>query len=103
METAQSMQPPADTKADARRLFWTIGIFFGAFLAWGALAELDAGAIATGEVIPAGRVRTVQHMDGGLIRAITVKEGQRVEAGEVLLTLDAKEAEAAAALAGLTL
>lgn len=99
MEMPHNSPLPADTRADTRRLFWVIGIFFGAFLAWGGLAELDAGAIATGEVIPAGRVRTVQHMDGGLIRSINVKEGQRVEAGEALLTLDAKEAEAAAAIA----
>lgn len=100
MGTAQNIQPPVDTGREAGRLYWVIGIFFGAFLLWGSLAELDSGAIAMGEVIPSGRVRTVQHMDGGIIRAINVREGQHVEAGEVLLTLDAKEAEAALAIAG---
>lgn len=99
MEAATNFRPPVDTRHDTRRLLWTIAIFFGTFLAWGVLTELDSGAVVMGEVIPAGRVRTVQHMDGGIIRSINVKEGQHVEAGDVLLVLDSKEAQAAAAIA----
>lgn len=92
------MQPelviPTDTRQDAVRLFLIVGFFFGALLIWGFLAELDAGAIASGEVIPAGRVRVVQHLDGGIVKAIRVKEGQRVAEGEELVRFDDTDARA---------
>ncbi|WP_172601853.1 HlyD family efflux transporter periplasmic adaptor subunit [Sulfuricystis thermophila] len=90
---------PTDTRQDTRRFFLVAGLFFGALLLWGSFAELHAGAIASGEVIPAGRVRTVQHLDGGIVRAILVKEGQRVAEGEELIRLDDTEAKAALEIA----
>jgi len=45
------------------------GLFVAGFLTWAALAELDAGASAQGEVMPSGRVKTVQHLEGGIIAA----------------------------------
>ena len=72
----------------------------GLFLVWGAFAPINSGAVAQGEVIPAGRTKTVQHLDGGIIRSIAVKEGDRVTAGQELLRLDEAEARAALAIAG---
>lgn len=85
---------PTDTRADSRLAAIIIVLAFGGFLLWGFLAELDAGAIAVGEVIPAGRVRTVQHLEGGMIKAIRVRDGDRVKAGDELLLLDDKEVRA---------
>jgi HlyD family type I secretion membrane fusion protein len=72
--------------------------FFGALFIWGALAQLDAGAIAAGEVIPSGRVRTVQHLEGGIIAAIEVREGDSVKEGQPLLRLQPTEARAQVAI-----
>jgi multidrug efflux pump subunit AcrA (membrane-fusion protein) len=90
---------PVDTRADTWRFLAVAGLFFGGLLLWGMLAELDAGAIAMGEVIPAGRVRTVQHLEGGIVRAIEVREGDRVKAGDTLALLDDTETKASLAIA----
>ena len=89
---------PVDTRLDSLLVILIIFVTFGGFLLWSALARLDAGAIAEGEVVPAGRVRTVQHLEGGIIREIKVRDGDRVKAGDELLTLDDKEIRATIAI-----
>ncbi len=85
---------PTDTRFDTRVFYGIATLFFGLFLLWGFVAELDAGAIADGEVIPAGRVKTVQHLEGGIIEAISVREGETVTAGTELMRLEDTEARA---------
>jgi len=82
---------PVDTRTDSRMAFLIILVALGGFFVWAWLAELEAGAVAAGEVIPAGRVRTVQHPEGGLIKAINVRDGDRVKAGDELIVLDDAE------------
>lgn len=57
------------------------------FLLWAASAELSEAARAPGQVIPAGLLQKVQHLEGGLVHSVDVRNGSRVKAGEVLLTL----------------
>lgn len=90
---------PTDTRFDTRAFYAVAACFFGFLLLWGFFAELDSGAIAEGEVIPAGRVKTVQHLEGGIIRAIRVREGESVRAGTELLRLDDTEARAQLSIA----
>lgn len=97
--TAVMADVPVDTRFDTRLFYFLALFFFGSFLAWGFLAELNAGSIASGEVIPAGRVKTVQHLEGGIIREIKVKEGDRVAAGAELVLLDDTEGKAALSIA----
>lgn len=102
-ETPTTATPAASVPTDARfevRAFYLIALLFcGLLLGWGFLARLDAGAIAEGEVIPAGRVRTVQHLEGGIIAAIVVREGDEVKAGAELLRMEDTEARAQLAIA----
>ncbi|MFQ5971149.1 MAG: HlyD family type I secretion periplasmic adaptor subunit, partial [Alphaproteobacteria bacterium] len=65
-------------------------------LIWAGVAEIGEVAVADGQIIPAGSVRLVQHLEGGIIAEIFVDEGDVVEAGQSLVRL-----EAAAALAEL--
>lgn len=88
-------QVPTSTRLDAALAFLAIVCSVGGLFLWGFLAHLDAGAIATGEVIPSGRVRTVQHPEGGIIKAIPVSEGDRVKLGDELIILDDTEIRAA--------
>jgi len=88
---SQALPIPVDTRFETRAFVLIVILTFGSFLFWGFFAELDAGAIAVGEVIPAGRVRTVQHLEGGMIRAINVRDGDRVKVGAELLVLDDTE------------
>lgn len=61
---------------------------FGSLLGWAALTEIEQVVQANGEVEPAGRVKIVNHPDGGRIAEVHVVEGQRVAAGEPLVTFD---------------
>ena len=54
---------------------------------WAATAPLSGAAITPGLVSPEGSRRRVQHLEGGIIDEIRVKEGDRVRAGDVLMTL----------------
>lgn len=66
----------------------TIVAFLGTFLAWGFLASLDSAAIASGSLIVDSHRKTVQHLEGGILREIMVREGENVKAGQVLMRLD---------------
>jgi len=72
-----------------------LAVFFGAFCSWGALAPLAGGAMAPGEVSLDGRVKTIQHLEGGILRQLLVREGDRVAAGQPLAVLDEVASEAA--------
>lgn len=65
----------------------TIFLFFGVLGGWMSLAPLSQGTLATGSVSPDGYRRTVQHLEGGIIQALNVKEGDHVLKGDVLVTL----------------
>lgn len=66
---------------------------------WAATASISGAVIANGTVVVEGNRRLVQHLDGGTIAKIHVKDGDAVDAGAVLLSLDARELEAG--IAGL--
>jgi len=62
-------------------------VFFAGLGGWAALAPLASAAIAPGTVGPDGSRRTVQHLEGGIIREILVRDGSRVAAGDPLVVL----------------
>lgn len=72
----------------------TVVLAFGGFLGWGFFARLDSAAIAPGVVTVDSHRKTVQHLEGGIVREVLVREGQRVAAGQVLIRLDTTQAEA---------
>jgi len=69
--------------------------FLGGFLAWGALAPLAGGAVAAGVISPDGSRRVVQHLEGGIIASLEVKDGDRVAAGQTLVRLESVQADTA--------
>lgn len=69
-------------------------LFFGVFLGWAAIAPLDAGAYATGQVAVTGNKQSVQHRDGGVVRTLSVSEGDQVRQGQVLIHLNSGELHA---------
>lgn len=54
----------------------------GGFAAWSALAPLSSAAIAPGIVSPESSRKTVQHLEGGIVEDLRVREGDRVNAGD---------------------
>ncbi|MFJ4141949.1 HlyD family type I secretion periplasmic adaptor subunit [Pseudomonas sp. NPDC089734] len=71
---------------------WLVLIGFGGFLLWAALAPLDRGVAVSGSVVVAGNRQAVQHVTGGLVERVLVRDGDQVEAGQVLLQLDETQA-----------
>lgn len=73
---------------------WLMLICFGIFGLWSALAPLDSAAIARGVITPDSNKKTVQHLEGGLIKEILVSEGEAVKKGQPLVILDPTTAQA---------
>ncbi|HEX2020483.1 MAG TPA: HlyD family type I secretion periplasmic adaptor subunit [Aurantimonas sp.] len=69
-------------------------LFLAGFGAWGAYAPLAGAAVASGVVAAAGQNQQIQHLEGGIIDRILVREGEVVKAGQVLFELDSTAAEA---------
>ncbi len=68
----------------------TLGVLVTIFLlaslfTFGGLTQVSEVAIADGEVIPAGLIQNVQHLEGGIVSELHVRNGDRVEAGDLLV------------------
>lgn len=86
--------PPADWRSVARvgRVIVLLG--FGAFVGWASLARLDGAAVGSGVVAVESNRKTVQHLEGGIVREILVRDGNVVAEGQVLLRLDPTRVDA---------
>ncbi|WP_084580315.1 HlyD family type I secretion periplasmic adaptor subunit [Sphingomonas azotifigens] len=80
-----------DPRRDIRTGLIIAALFFVLFLGWAAFARLDAAASAPGVLEVSGQRQSVQHRDGGVVGALYVHEGQRVERGQLLIRLAAAD------------
>jgi len=58
------------------------------FLIWANIGQLDVVAVAIGEVVPSSQVKSIQHLEGGIVRRILVKEGEKVVRNQPLIELE---------------
>ncbi len=65
-----------------------IALFFFVFLLWAALSEIDEVVRGDGKVVPSGQTKILQHMEGGIVAEMLVKEGDRVALGQPIYKLD---------------
>lgn len=70
------------------RLLKLLGLFTIAFLAWATFFSVDKVTRGSGRVLPSVQNQVVQHLEGGIVRQILVREGQRVRKGEVLMRVE---------------
>lgn len=78
---------------------WVVALAaFGGLIVWSALAPLATAVIGPGTVSVEGSRKAVQHLDGGIVDAILVRDGDSVHAGQVLVRLDGNETEASVQL-----
>ena len=77
-----------------RAVLWIVIALVAALVAWACFGRLDVVAVAEGRLVPKSQLRIVQPAEGGVIRELLVKEGERVRAGQVLARMDVRAAEA---------
>src|SRR5258708_24151785 len=77
--------PPSPVK---RWVLWSIIGLVVALVVWATIGRISIVATAPGKFIPDGRVKELQPLESSIVKAIHVKEGQRVRAGDLLLELD---------------
>src|SRR3546814_866667 len=85
-------RPPVGLLLLAGLLALAIGV--GGFGGWAAYAPLSSAAVARGVITVEGNRKVVQHLEGGSIAELRVREGDRVRAGQLLMRLDNLEAKA---------
>ena len=71
-----------DSGRPGRIGLWALILGFGGFLAWAALAPLDEGVPAPGTVAIDTKRKAVQHLSGGLVQEVLVREGDEVQEGQ---------------------
>ena len=77
-----------------RAIMVAICAFFAIAIGWASYGEMDIIATAQGKIIPSQRVKVIQPLETGIVRAIRVRDGQSVKAGDILIELDPTGAEA---------
>jgi epimerase transport system membrane fusion protein len=82
-------EPPSDSAWRPALAGWLIiAAFFGGLGVWATTAPLDGAVVASGIVKVEGNRKSVQHLDGGIVKELRVKDGDHVKAGDVLIVLD---------------
>ncbi len=88
-----------DAQSHTRIGWWVVIAGIGGFVLWASFAPLDKGVPLSGTVTVATNKKAVQHLSGGTVETILVKEGDRVKAGDVLVRMNAVQAKANAEIA----
>lgn len=83
-----------DTAKIIRAGLITILVTFGGFGAWAIFAPLHGAVMAAGQVKVENSRKTIQHLEGGIVSQILVKEGQFVKQGETLIVLESTQVDA---------
>ncbi|MBC3362382.1 HlyD family type I secretion periplasmic adaptor subunit [Pseudomonas sp. SWRI154] len=83
---------PIDDKPVRRVGYLMLLVTFGLFGGWATLAPLNSAALAPGVVTVKSYRKTVQHLEGGIVRELRVHDGDLVKSGDVLLVLDNTQA-----------
>ena len=80
-------------KRNTSLLFYCFSIFISFLIAWSFIFQVDIVSNAEGQIIPVGEVKTIQHLEGGIIETILVKESEIVEKDQPLVVLAATASE----------
>ncbi len=83
------LETPASPVGRAMALL--IAVLFATAIGWAWFGEIDTVAVAQGRIIPGDRIKLIQPLEAGVVRAIKVEEGRRVSASQELVELDPTE------------
>ena len=70
-----------------RLVTWPIMLFVLVFIIWATFSEIDESVRGTGKIIPSGKTKIIQHLEGGIISEILVNEGDNVKKYDPLFKL----------------
>ena len=76
-----------------RILLFVIVACLCTFFLWASITQIDQQVRGTGRIITSGKIRTIQHLENGIVKEILVQEGQSVKAGDTLFQLTNTRAE----------
>ena len=102
-KTDQQQPPPTVQEFDqpvvlrqspvlARAIIWIILVFTGTFFTWAYFARLEQVVAGVGQLEPKGDVKEVQAPVNGIVKSVSIEDGDKVEKGELLLTFDSDAA-----------
>jgi adhesin transport system membrane fusion protein len=80
-------------KRNTSLMFYCFSIFISVLMTWSFIFQVDIVSNAEGQIIPVGEVKTIQHLEGGIIETILVKESEIVEKDQPLVVLAATASE----------
>lgn len=84
----------ADSLRVSRYGIWLMVVGFGSFLIWAIFVPLSEGVISQGTLVADGNRKSIQHLEGGIVEKVYVKEGDFVEGGQLLVSLDKTQVKA---------
>src|SRR6266481_4488876 len=88
-------EAPSDSITRVALAGWLIiAIFFGGIGSWAVTAPLNGAVVGNAVVKVEGNRKSVQHLDGGIVKEMRVREGDKVNAGDILIVLDETQAQA---------
>ena len=87
-EEEAALRAASDTRGIARKGLLVLALGLGGFCLWAAVAPLDEGVPTAGTVVIDTKRKAVQHLVGGIVDEVLVREGQMVEKDQVLMRLD---------------
>lgn len=85
---AEDYAAGADTRPVIKAGLIVIAVTFAGFGGWAAFAPLSQGAVASGKIVVESQRKTVQHLEGGVVKELRVREGDTVAKGQILIVLD---------------
>lgn len=92
-EPAISGAAEAEIKSATHMFLLFSAVFLLMFGLWASLSRLDIMSVASGEVIPSGNIKRVQHLEGGIVKKILVREGELVKKDQPLVELESTASE----------
>src|SRR5882762_10035691 len=81
-------EAPSDSIRRVALAGWLIiALFFGGIGSWAATAPLNGAVVGNAVVKVDGNRKSIQHLDGGIVKELRIKEGDKVDVGEILIVL----------------